>query len=176
MTAHAMPDPQETPGDPDTGSPGRDVFAVPAGRRNRTRHVAVLACIAVGGGIGSAARYLVSVLIGVPEHGFPWGTFAANLAGCFALGLLMVFLTEVWPPGRYARPFVAIGVIGGFTTFSTLVVEIRDLAATGLWSRADAYALSSLVAGLVAVWCGMLIARVIGRVPVRRSVAMKERR
>lgn len=125
----------------------------------KTRTPRVLAAIALGGGLGSVARYLVGAAVTVPEGHFPWATFLINVTGCFALGLLMVFVLDVWPPRRYVRPFLGIGVIGGYTTFSTVTIEILRLPAGQAW----AYALGSLFAGLTSVWCGMTVARLIGR-------------
>lgn len=147
---------------------GGDVFRVRRPVR-RDRQLDVLAAIAVGGGLGSIARYLVSTALPVRPGHFPWATFLVNLSGCFVLGLLMVFVVEIWPPRRYVRPFAGIGVLGGFTTFSTFAVEVRGLAAHGAWALADAYAFDSLAGGLAAVWCGIALARLIGRRPVRRG-------
>jgi CrcB protein len=148
-----------------------DVFR--AGRPVRTvrrdRQLDVLAAIALGGGLGSVARYLISTAIPVRPGHFPWATFLINLGGCFALGLLMVFVIEIWPPRRYVRPFAGIGVLGGFTTFSTFAVEVRGLAAHGARALADAYTLNSLVAGVAAVWCGIALARLVAKRPVRRG-------
>jgi fluoride exporter len=135
----------------------------PARRDRRDRRFDVLAAIALGGGIGSVARYLVSTAIPVRPGQFPWATFLINLSGCFLLGVLMVFVLEIWPPRRYVRPFAGIGILGGYTTFSTFAVEIHDLAGRGAWAPADAYALNSLVGGLAAVWCGLTLARLAGR-------------
>ena len=52
-------------------------------------------------------------------QGFPWAIFAVNVSGSFVLGLLMVYVLDVWPPRRFLRPFLAVGLIGGYTTFST---------------------------------------------------------
>jgi fluoride exporter len=154
---------------PQTARPERDVFRVRRRPVRRGRQLDVLLVIAVGGGLGSVARYLVSTALPVRPGHFPWATFLINLSGCFALGLLMVFVVEIWPPRRYLRPFAGIGILGGFTTFSTFAVEIRGLAAHGVWALADAYALNSLVGGLAAVWCGIALARLIARRPVRRG-------
>jgi CrcB protein len=81
----------------------------------------------------------------------------------------MVFVLDVWPPRRHVRPFVGIGVLGGYTTFSTFAVEIRGLAGHGAWTLADAYALNSLVGGVAAVWCGIALARLIAGRPIRRE-------
>src|SRR5262249_56116423 len=66
-----------------------------------------IAAVAVGGGIGSEARYLLSAAFPA-GHGFPWAIFAVNVSGCFCLGLLMVYLLEVWPPRRFLRPLPAL--------------------------------------------------------------------
>jgi CrcB protein len=123
--------------------------------------------IALGGGLGSTARYLVATAMPVRPGHFPWATFLTNVSGCLALGFLMVFVAEIWPPRRYVRPFLGIGVLGGFTTFSTFAVENRGLAAHGAWALADAYTLSSLLTGVAAVWCGVVLARLTARRPVR---------
>jgi CrcB protein len=149
------------PIDPDSAVDLRDeqdVFRVRRPAR-RNRQLDVLAAIALGGGLGSVARYLVATALPVHPGRFPWSTFLINLSGSFMLGVLMVFVLEVWPPRRYVRPFVGIGVLGGFTTFSTFAVEVRGLAAHGSWALADAYALNSLVGGVAAVWCGITLAR-----------------
>ncbi|GAB3163347.1 fluoride efflux transporter CrcB [Microbispora hainanensis] len=128
----------------------------------------ILAVIAVGGGAGAVARYLVGQAFPAPPTGFPWGTFLANVSGCFAIAVLMVFVLDVWPPSRYVRPFLGVGVLGGFTTFSTFSVEIVDRVSHGAWPVAGAYAAASLVAGLVAVWGGIVLARALAGLPVRR--------
>lgn len=151
-----------------------DVFAAARRSRRSGRAWRIPVVVALGGGTGSVLRYLVEQAVPAPPHGFPWATFAANVSGSLVLGLLMVYILEVWPPRRYLRPFVCVGVIGGFTTFSTYVAEVRDLAAAGLWSRADAYALTSLVAGLSAVWCGIVVGRLVSGSAVRRTRTAEE--
>ncbi|MCX4749229.1 CrcB family protein [Kitasatospora sp. NBC_01287] len=160
------PPPAETlPVDPDTPSPPT------TGQPARPRQWDVLAVIALGGGLGSVARYGLAHAWATPAGGFPWATFTTNIAGSLLLGLLMVYVLELWPPTRYVRPFLGVGVLGGFTTFSTYTVELRGLIATGHLSIADAYALTSLVAGLAAVWTGIVLARRLGHLPVRRGRA-----
>src|SRR4051794_14883819 len=97
------------PIDPDATDPG-------------TRRWDVALVIAAGGALGSLARWGLNEAL--PQEGgrFPWATFAENVGGCLVLGVLMVFLLDVWRPTRYGRPFLAIGVLGGFTTFSTYTV------------------------------------------------------
>jgi fluoride exporter len=152
----------------DDGPGSHDVFRDRRPPR-RGRQLDVVAVIALGGGLGSVARYLLSTAFPVRAGHFPWTTFGTNMAGCLLLGALMVFVLDIWPPRRYLRPFAGIGVLGGFTTFSTFAVEIRGLAAHGAWSLADAYALDSLVGGIVAVWCGVTLARLAAGRPLRRE-------
>lgn len=123
-----------------------------------------LAAIAVGGGIGSVARYLLSAAFPA-GLGFPWAILTVNVSGCFCLGFLMVYLLEVWPPRRFLRPFLAVGLLGGYTTFSTYAGGVMTLLTSHAATLADAYALSSIFAALVAVWCGMKAARTAARLP-----------
>ncbi len=125
-----------------------------------------LAAVAAGGGIGSVARYLLSAAFPA-GHGFPSAVFAINVSGCFVLGLLMVYLLDVWPPRRFLRPFLAVGLVGGYTTFSTYAGGVMTLLTGHAPALADAYALSSILAALVAVWCGMKAARTASTRPAR---------
>jgi CrcB protein len=125
-----------------------------------------LAAIAVGGGIGSLARFLLSAAFPAGQ-GFPWAIFAVNVSGSFVLGVLMVYMLDVWPPRRFLRPFLAIGLIGGYTTFSTYAGAVMTLLTGGRLALADAYALTSVMAALVAVWCGMKAARAAAGLPAR---------
>jgi fluoride exporter len=121
----------------------------------------VLAAIALGGGLGGPARYGVAQLIHVANGSFPWATFWTNITGSFALGLVLVLILERFPPTLYVRPFVATGFLGAYTTYSTFSVEADLLVRNGHAGIGIAYALASLVAGFVAVWAGMLLARAI---------------
>jgi CrcB protein len=165
---HGPIHPDGTSTDVDGERPRQDVFRVHRPKR-RDRQLDILAVIALGGGLGSVARYLISTALPVRPGHFPWATFLINLSGCLLLGALMVFVLEIWPPRRYVRPFAGIGILGGFTTFSTFAVEIRGLAAHDAWALVDAYALSSLVGGVAAVWCGITLARLVVRRLVGRE-------
>jgi CrcB protein len=114
--------------------------------------------VAIGGGVGSVLRYLLSQAFPA-GHGFPWAIFAVNVSGCFALGLLMVYLLDVWRPRRLLRPLLGVGLLGGYTTFSTYTAGVVLLIRAHALALADGYALTSVVAGLVAVWCGAASAR-----------------
>ncbi|MHB1594634.1 MAG: fluoride efflux transporter CrcB [Streptosporangiaceae bacterium] len=135
-------------------APGR-----PARPPHRLRPPVVdLAAVGAGGALGSTARYLVELAVPTVP-GFPWPTFTVNVVGSFVLGLLMVYLLDVWPPRRELRLFLTTGIIGGFTTFSSFATEVALQLHAGGIALADAYALSSLVAGVAAVWAGVMTAR-----------------
>ncbi|MDT8915282.1 fluoride efflux transporter CrcB [Amycolatopsis sp. PS_44_ISF1] len=127
----------------------------------------VLAVIAVGGGLGSLARYGVAAALPTLPGRFPWGTFLTNVSGCFLIGVLMVVITEVRPAHRLVRPFLGVGVLGGFTTFSTYAVETRGLLQPGSVPLAFGYLGGTLVAALLAVLAGMALTRVVAVRPER---------
>ncbi|HZM74674.1 MAG TPA: CrcB family protein [Candidatus Limnocylindrales bacterium] len=117
---------------------------------------AVLAAIALGGALGGLARHGIAVAF--PTKTFPWATFGVNISGCLLIGVLMVLITRRWPKARLLRPFAGVGFLGGFTTFSTYVLDIRNAVAAGRPEVAILYLAGTLVAALLAVWVGMAIA------------------
>ena len=119
----------------------------------------VLTAIAVGGALGAAARYGVTQVVHVAKDTFPWATFSTNVSGSLVLGLVLGLMLERFPPSRYVRPFVATGFLGAYTTYSTFAVETDVLVKDGHPAMALAYAVATLVAGLMAVWAGMWAAR-----------------
>jgi CrcB protein len=118
-----------------------------------------LLAIAVGGSLGTLARYEMDQWLVVSGLGFPWATFTVNVLGSFLLGALVTLVTERWPPTRYVRPFAVIGFCGGFTTFSTLTVELMRRVEGGRVGLAAVYLGASLVAGVAAAGAGVLLAR-----------------
>ena len=118
-----------------------------------------VAAVAAGGGIGASIRYELALHLSlVTPPAFPAVTCAINISGAFLLGALMMLILEHWPPTRFVRPFVGIGILGGFTTFSTFVVETDRLLGARLSGVAAAYVGISLVGGFVAVGLGGLAA------------------
>jgi CrcB protein len=151
----------------DVVDPGVDM-RVTAQRGELVRtHGAVLGVIAVGGGLGALARYGMAQLLPTRAGHFPWGTFATNVLGCFLIGVLMVLVTEVWSAHRLVRPFLGVGVLGGFTTFSTYTNEIRGLLQPGTVGVALAYLAGTLICALlaviVAVWLTRSLTGAVGR-------------
>jgi CrcB protein len=118
-----------------------------------------LGVIAVGGASGALARYGVELLLPTEPGRFPWGTFAINVVGCLLIGVLMVLVTDVFTGRPLLRPFLGVGVLGGFTTFSTYANEARGLLRPGSVPVAFGYLAGTLVSALLAVLVGMVVAR-----------------
>jgi len=130
-------------------------------RRGLGRRRDVLALISLGGAIGSVGRWGIAQALPHQPSAFPWATALTNVTGCFALGVLMVLALEVWPPSRYLRPFFGVGLLGGYTTFSTAMLETRTLVVAGRPALASAYALGTTAAGLVAVALAVVLTRLV---------------
>ncbi|ATO12802.1 fluoride efflux transporter CrcB [Micromonospora sp. WMMA2032] len=140
--------PPESRVDPDVD------LRVPADRGELTAHpAAVLAVIAAGGVLGALARAGVQAAVPHPPTGFPWATFGVNVTGCLLIGVLMAVLTAR-PAGPLARPFLGVGVLGGFTTFSAYAVDAQRLVTAGAAGTALVYLALTVLGALVAVAVG----------------------
>jgi len=114
-----------------------------------------LAVVMAGGALGAAGRFLVGQwLMRHAEGGFPWGTLAVNLLGSLAAGFLLGALDERSPQVLWWRLFLMVGVLGGFTTYSALMVEVLLLARAPKPPLLAAYLGATLVGGLLLVWLG----------------------
>ena len=155
------------PVDPDTSATSADarppVGAVLRGRGD------ILLAIAVGGALGSLARWSLAEALPHGPGDFVWSTFTANVSGALALGLLMALMVDVLANTRLIRPFLGVGVLGGYTTFSTYMLDARTLLAEGRPWVAPAYVAATLVTGLLAVWVGVVVGRSAIRVATRRA-------
>jgi CrcB protein len=122
--------------------------------------------VALGGAIGSVARFgCGSVAARLAGSAFPWGTLLVNVAGSLAIGVLAGLVTA---DGRAlvsgdARAFLMVGVLGGFTTFSSFSLETLELARDGAWAAAALNVVASFALCLVAVWLGYLLAGAVNR-------------
>lgn len=139
-------------------------------QRARLRHApwAVLTVVSAGGALGATARYGLGEVFPAAPDGFPWGTFGVNVSGCLLIGVLMALVTGVWAGRRLVRPFLGVGVLGGFTTFSTYVVDIHRLVDAGAAGTALVYLAGTVLAALAATWAGLvggrwLVARYVSR-------------
>ncbi len=118
--------------------------------------------IAIGGSLGAIARYWVGAAI-ADRMGtkFPYGTFVINITACLIIGFSLVFLdrrTELSPAWRFLIP---VGFIGAYSTFSTFEWETFTTLQTGAFFLAALYVALSFFLGLIAVWCGVLLARAV---------------
>lgn len=130
--------------------------------------------VAAGGGTGVAARNALVGALGTVQ-GWPVATFTANLLGAFLLGGLLELLLRQGPENprrRGVRLGLGTGLLGGFTTFSTLAVEVERLAATGHPGMAVAYGVASVVLGVAAALAGVVLA---ARKPWPRSSRRRPR-
>jgi CrcB protein len=117
--------------------------------------------VASGGAIGSVARYGVGRVMGPQVTSqVPWQTFFVNATGAFIIGLLLVAAARLGWPGWW-RPFLAVGILGGYTTFSTFALETVELALRGSYLTAGGYALGSLAVGLLAAAAGIFLGRAV---------------
>ncbi|KIF72045.1 hypothetical protein HY68_09345 [Streptomyces sp. AcH 505] len=120
----------------------------------------VLAVISAGGAVGAAARYGAILLWPTPAGAFPWTVFWINLLGCGLIGVLMVLVSEEGRSAhRLVRPFLGVGVLGGFTTFSTYASGFADLLTRDEAGRALAYAAGTLAGAMAAVWAAATVTR-----------------
>lgn len=116
--------------------------------------------IAVGGALGSVARHGVNVLIHGrwPMARFPFATLIVNVAGCLIIGLLAgLIMSERLALRFYWREFLFVGILGGFTTFSTFGLDTITLARTHSISTAIWNVMAQVVIGLLAVQTGMVL-------------------
>ena len=122
-----------------------------------------LAYVALGGALGALARYGISGWVyDRMGESFPWGTLMVNLVGCLLLGVAIRWL-QVTPVAPGMRPFLTIGLLGAFTTFSTFSYETVALLQEGQWLRASLYVGGSVALGLIAMLAGMALATALAR-------------
>ncbi|MDP9474983.1 MAG: fluoride efflux transporter CrcB [Actinomycetota bacterium] len=115
--------------------------------------------VAIGGAIGAAARYLAGLWIAARFGAdFPWGTFFVNVTGSFLIGIVLVLVQGGTLPAG-ARLFVAIGILGGYTTFSSFSYETLQLLNNGDVMPVLLNTLGQLLLGLLAVYLGVAFAR-----------------
>lgn len=119
-----------------------------------------VAAVAVGGGLGATLRYLVTTFVArwVSGPGFPWGTLTVNVLGSLLLGLLVGVAAKKCPLPMVWQTFLFVGVLGGFTTFSTFSLE-TVLLAERHYGLAAAYVVVSVGAGVAAMLAGLAIMR-----------------
>lgn len=134
---------------------------VPADRAEMGYHHGrpVLAAIAAGGVVGAVARYAVTEAIPSAPDEFPWALFVVNVSGSLLIGILMIIVSDVVPGRRLLRPFVGVGVLGGYTTFSAAMLDVDRAITAGAVRIALASLVATAVVSLLAVWVGTVVTR-----------------
>jgi CrcB protein len=118
--------------------------------------------IALGGAMGSVARYWVgSAISGRMGTRFPFGTLIINITACLLLGFTLTSFGRIAGLNPAWRFLLPIGFIGAYSTFSTYEWETLSILRSGAVSLAALYALGSLVLGLTATWCGAMLAEIV---------------
>lgn len=116
----------------------------------------------VGGGLGAIARYLLGVwLVARVGSTFPFHTLVINVTGSLAIGVLLVLLTERVAADPAWRLFLVVGVLGGYTTFSSFTYEALALVESGDWLSAALYVLGSNGLGIMAAYVGIMLTRAL---------------
>ena len=121
-----------------------------------------IVAIGIAGALGALARDGLDGWVSrrFPSP-FPWGTFVVNMSGAFVLGFLMTLMTEQLTTAPWVRSALAIGLLGAYTTFSTLSYETYRLLEDGAVGLAAANMLGSAAVGLLAVYAGVVAARAL---------------
>jgi CrcB protein len=114
---------------------------------------------ALGGALGALARWGVAEALPSQDGGWPWATLLVNLTGCLLIGVLTGVLANRSPEPAWARPFLGVGVLGGYTTYSAFAVEVVVLADAGALPAALGYVLASVLGGVLAVAAGVRAVR-----------------
>ncbi len=117
--------------------------------------------VMAGGGVGAVLRFQLGRLVTVGASGWPWGTFAANVVGGLAMGMLAAWLARVGAVGENIRLLLGVGLLGGFTTFSAFSLDMMVMIERGAVGMAFAYAALSVLLALAALFIGMSLTRMV---------------
>lgn len=118
-----------------------------------------LAYVFVGGMVGATGRVAFATWFPVLPDAFPWTTFVENVVGAFLLGVILTVLLRRGDTDRRTRLLIGTGVLGSFTTYSTLAVEAQQLLEGGLLGTVLLYGTASIVVGLLAAGAGVALGR-----------------
>jgi len=159
--------------DPDVIDPDVDLHD-PAQRGELAPHRwDLLLAIALGGVAGAEGRYALSEALPHSGRAFPWSTVLVNVSGCLLIGALMVLVLELLSPHRLVRPFLGVGLLGGYTTYSTFAVDAQRLVVAHRPMIALLYVVLTVTLCYAAVVLGAAVTRRVGttvRAGVRQAV------
>lgn len=125
-----------------------------------TMGAGMLAAVAAGGALGSVGRFLLMSRMG---HwlgaGFPYGTLAVNVLGSFVLGVLIEVMAQLWSPSQELRAMLIVGLLGGFTTFSTFSLDAVYLFERHQYAALSGYVAGSVILSIAALFLGLAVMR-----------------
>jgi len=121
----------------------------------------VVLAVGVGGGLGALARYFIAGAIQSATTAFPWGIFVVNISGGFLMGVIVEASALKLNLSPDLRAFLTVGILGGYTTFSTFSLDSALLLQKGEYLQAAAYMIGSVVLSILALFAGLWIVRSI---------------
>ena len=120
----------------------------------------MIVAVAAGGALGSVLRHFAGkAALAVFGAGFPYGTLFVNVAGSFAMGVLVALFANTLNPSQEMRAFLTVGLLGGFTTFSSFSLDVATLYERGEMALAALYVLLSLILSLAGIFAGLFLMR-----------------
>lgn len=123
-------------------------------------NIGIWAAVAAGGALGSVARYGTMICVGrLLGAGFPYGTLTVNVIGGLVIGALAELMALAWSPSATMRAFLTIGILGGYTTFSTFSLDTWLLLEKGLYGPAILYIVASVILSVAALVVGLTLMR-----------------
>jgi len=125
-------------------------------------NLAILAAVVLGGALGSLLRYFVAGAVqSASWSGFPWGIFIVNITGGFAMGVIVELSALKLSLSPELRAFLTVGILGGYTTFSTFSLDSVLLIQRGAYASAAAYVVGSTALSILALFAGLFLVRVL---------------
>jgi len=122
----------------------------------------ILLAVALGGALGSLARYFVAGAVqSAAWSGFPWGIFVVNISGGFIMGVIVELSALKFNLVPEVRAFLTVGILGGYTTFSTFSLDSVLLIQRGAWGAAAAYMVGSTMLSVLALFAGLWLVRAV---------------
>ena len=165
VDAAKLSDNEEPVADPDA-----DLHAARQRRETRPRQWDLVVACSAGGVLGTWARYGVGRAVPHTGREFPWSTVLINATGCLLIGALMVVLLELTSPHRLVRPFLGVGVLGGYTTYSTFAVDVERLVLNHQPGAALSYVVVTVLSCAVAVWLSTSLTLNAGRAVIAARI------
>ena len=121
----------------------------------------IILAVAIGGAVGSLLRYFVASAIQQPTMQFPWGIFVVNISGGFIMGVIVELSALKLQISPEVRAFLTVGILGGYTTFSTFSLDSALLIQRGAYMTAAGYIIGSTVLSITALFAGLALVRAL---------------